>query len=118
MSEGDTATGSVNSDPTMAFIDEILAIKPEEVVRDWVKMFFLQVIVSDIKAAGPKAEEAYMSGQVNDLMKTYGTYDQVTEMMLGLNFIWLMFDLVLIAVTGATISLLFVMYFIDTWTPI
>ena len=52
MSEGDT----------MAVLDEILAIKPEQVVRDWVKMFFLQVIVSDIKAMGPKAEEAYMGG--------------------------------------------------------
>ena len=62
----------------MAVLDEILAIKPEEVVRDWVKMFFLQVIVSDIKAMGPKAEEAYMSGQVKDLMRTYGSYDQVT----------------------------------------
>ena len=51
-------------------------------------------------------------------MKTYGTYDQVTEMMLGLNFVWLMFDLTLIAVIGGTIGLLFVMYFIDVWTPI
>ena len=52
------------------------------------------------------------------MMKTYGTYDQVTEMMLGLNFVWLMFDLTLIAVIGGTIGLLFVMYFIDVWTPI
>ena len=67
---------------------------------------------------GPKAEEAYMSGQINDLMKTYGTYDQVTEMVLGLNFVWVMADLVLIAVAGGIVGILFVMYFIDVWTPI
>ena len=39
-------------------------------------------------------------------------------MMLGLNFIWVMIDLAIIAVLGATISLLFVMYFIDVWTVI